>query len=125
MPNVNKGPSMSEDNTDTQARLAADRTVFAAERTYAAWVRTGLAALASGVGAKALLTGVVPTWLGQLTGTLLVLFSAFCFVAAVWRELVVVNPRPDAPRIPSLLFFLMNGMLAITSIAALVGMWLR
>src|SRR5262249_5279874 len=62
------------------------RTVFAAERTYAAWVRTGLLAMASGIGAKALLSGVVPEWLIVATGSVLVLFSAFCFGAAVWRH---------------------------------------
>jgi len=60
--------------------------VFAAERTYAAWVRTALAALASGVGARALLEDVLPLWLAQITGTVLILFAAFCLCAAVWRE---------------------------------------
>jgi uncharacterized membrane protein YidH (DUF202 family) len=65
----------------------ADRTVFAAERTYAAWVRTGLLAMASGIGAKALLEELLPQWLIIATGSVLVLFSAFCFGAAVWRHL--------------------------------------
>ena len=72
---------------DRRTELAANRTVLAAERTYAAWVRTGLAALASGVGAQALLEDVIPGWLTKPTGSALVLFSAFCFLAAVWREL--------------------------------------
>lgn len=71
---------------DRRTRLAADRTVFAAERTYAAWVRTGLAALASGVGAKKLLEGVIPAWGVLAVGTVLVLFSSFCFRAAIWRR---------------------------------------
>ena len=80
-----------EDSAARTTELAADRTVFAAERTYAAWVRTGLMALASGIGAKALLSGVIPHWLIIATGTVLVLFSAFCFGAAVWRHL---EPSP-------------------------------
>lgn len=72
-----------EDSADRRTTLAANRTVFAAERTYAAWVRTALVALASGVGAKATLRGVVPEWVIILAGTVLVLFSAFCFGAAV------------------------------------------
>ena len=73
------------DSADRRTELAADRTILAGERTYAAWVRTGLAALASGIGARALLKDVVFPWLATATGTMLILFSAFCFVAAVLR----------------------------------------
>jgi uncharacterized membrane protein YidH (DUF202 family) len=76
-----------EDSADRRTELAADRTVFAAERTYAAWVRTGLVAMASGIGAKALLMGVLPQWLIIATGSILILFSVFCFGAGVWRHL--------------------------------------
>src|SRR3954468_673725 len=91
-----------QDSADRRTLLAADRTVFAAERTYAAWVRTGLAALASGIGAKQLLTDIVADWAVQATGTVLVLFSAFAFAAAVWRELCPgpPPPQPDVRRIP-------------------------
>ena len=76
----------TKDSADRRTELAADRTVFAAERTYAAWwVRTGLVALASGIGARKLLEGLVPGWMITATGTALILFSAFCFVAGVWR----------------------------------------
>src|SRR5262249_23570119 len=68
-----------EDGADRRTQLAADRTVLAAERTYGAWVRTGLIALASGLGAKAGLAGVVPEWMILANGSVLVLFSAFCF----------------------------------------------
>ena len=85
-----------EDSADRTTELAADRTVFAAERTYAAWVRTGLFALASGVGAKALLSELVPQWMIFATGSVLVLFSAFCFGAAVWR-----HRDPGVPPPPS------------------------
>src|SRR5215207_1194133 len=93
---------VTKDSADRRTELAADRTVFAAERTYAAWVRTGLASLASGIGAKKLLEGVVPNWMIVSTGTLLVLFSAFCFAAAVWRQVFVGAPPPipDVRRIP-------------------------
>lgn len=83
------------ESADRRTILAADRTVFAAERTYAAWMRTGLAALASGVGARALLEDVVAPWIARGTATILILFSGFCFVAAVWREL-----WPGAPPAP-------------------------
>ena len=110
---------------DRRTELAANRTVLAAERTYAAWVRTGLAALASGVGAQALLEEVIPAWLTKPTGSALVLFSAFCFLAAVWRELRpgARPPRPDTQRMPPVLLIAINGFLSFVSLAALVGIW--
>jgi putative membrane protein len=115
------------DSADRRTELAADRTAFAAERTYAAWVRTGLAALASGVGAKELLTGILPEFGLVLAGTVLELFSAFCFVAAVWRETSpgVPPPRPDTRRIPRWILFTVNGFLALVSLAALVSIWIH
>ena len=113
------------DSADRRTELAADRTVLAAERTYAAWVRTGLAALASGIGARALLDKIVPNWLIGVTGSVLILFSGFCFVAAVWRQMSKVRPpRPDTPRIPAALLVAVNGFLLIVSFAALIGIWL-
>jgi inner membrane protein YidH len=85
----------STDSADRPTELAADRTVPAAERTYAAWVRTGVAALAAGVGAKKVLGGVLPDWAVMITGSVRVLFGAFCFVAGVWRELWPGAPPPE------------------------------
>lgn len=111
------------DSADHRTELAADRTVLAAERTYAAWMRTGLAALASGIGARALLDGVVADWLIVSTGCLIVLFGGFCFVAAVWRELLPdIRPRPAMRRLPAWLFISVNGFLVLVSIAAFVGL---
>jgi putative membrane protein len=114
-------------SADRRTELAANRTVFAAERTYAAWVRTGLAALAAGVGASALLEGVVPDWLIRPAGSVLVLFSGFCFLAAVWRELRpgAAPPKPDARKIPPALLLALNGFLTFVSLAALVGVWMQ
>lgn len=113
------------DRADRRTELAADRTIFAAERTYAAWVRTGLAALASGVGAKALLEDVVEPWLASATASMLTLFSALCFIAAVWRELDpgAPPPHPDIRRLPPWLLISVNGFLVLVSLAALVGIW--
>lgn len=113
------------DSADRRTQLAADRTVFAAERTYAAWVRTGLAGLASGVGAKKLLEGVVPEWMIWGVGTVLVAFSAFCFGAAVWRQLFAgpPPPHPDTPRIPPAMLIGVNGFLILVALSALVGIW--
>jgi putative membrane protein len=112
-----------EDSADRRTVLAADRTIMAAERTYAAWVRTGLLALASGIGAKKVLAGLMPDWLITANGSVLVLFSAFCFVAAVWRQ---INPgppppAPDVPRLRPWLLIAVNGFLALVSLAALFG----
>lgn len=113
------------DSADRRTELAADRTILAAERTYAAWVRTGLAALASGVGARALLGTLLPAWFGSLTGSVLVLFSVFCFIAAVWRQLhpAAPPPEPDTHRLPPALLIALNGFLVIVGLAALVGIW--
>lgn len=114
------------DSADRRTEFAADRTMLAAERTYAAWVRTGLTALASGVGARALLDGVVENWLILATGSVLILFSGFCFVAAVWRQMMAVAPpRPDVRRLPAWLLIILTTFLVLVSLAALVGIWLQ
>ncbi|MGA1834337.1 DUF202 domain-containing protein [Rhizobium wenxiniae] len=110
---------------DRRTVLAADRTIYAAERTYAAWMRTGLTALASGIGAKALLADVVPEFLIVATGTILVLFSAFCFIVAVLREFRPgpPPPEPDVRKIPSMLLLVVSGFLVMVSVATLLGVW--
>jgi putative membrane protein len=114
------------DSADRRTELAADRTVLAAERTYAAWVRTGLAALASGVGASALLSHILPAWFGAVTGSTLIIFSAFCFGAAVWRQAMRISPprAPDAGRLPAQVLVALNGFLIVVALAALAGIWL-
>jgi putative membrane protein len=125
--NIQAASGQIAESADRSTQLAADRTIYAAERTYAAWVRTGLAALASGVGAKALLKGILPELGIRLAGSVLILFSVFCFLAAVWRELfpVVPPPIPDARRIPSLFLYLINAALAVVAMMALASIWMR
>ena len=55
----------------------------------------------------------------------LMLFSVFCFSAAVWRHLYPGPPPPvpDAARIHPALLILMNAFLSVVSIAALIGIW--
>ena len=112
------------DNAARTTQLAADRTVLAAERTYAAWVRTGLASLAAGVGSKALLHDVVVHPLPTVAGVMLVLFSGFCFVAAVWRELrpTLTAPAPDVRRLPRAVLVTVNGVLLLVSLCAAYGL---
>lgn len=116
----------TKDSADRRTELAADRTVFAAERTYAAWVRTGLVAMASGVGARKLLEGSVPHWMAFGAATALLLFSAFCFVAGVWRQVfsAAPPPNPDVPRIHPAILTCVNLFLAIVSLTAMVGLWI-
>ena len=100
--------------------------MLAAERTYAAWVRTGLVALAAGVGAKTSLGGVLPERAILANATLLVLFSGFCFAAAMWRELRPGHDSPrrsDVPRLPPALLLVVNGGLLLVSLGALLGIW--
>jgi putative membrane protein len=112
-----------KDSADRRTELAADRTVLAAERTYASWVQLGLGSLAAGIGAKKLLEGVVPEWMIILQGTLLVLFSVFCFGAAVWRQMTpgVPPPRPDVRRIPAYALITVNAFLALLALSALAA----
>jgi putative membrane protein len=60
-----------------------------------------------------------------VTGTALAFFSAFCFVAAVWREVrpKILNPVPHTQRLPAPLLLVMNGFLVLVSLAALGGIW--
>jgi putative membrane protein len=112
----------AKSSAERTTELAADRTALALERTYAAWVRTGLFALASGIGAPRLLNGVVPDWMGPTAAVILLAFSAFCFVAGVWRHLFQVqDPAPAVPRIPTNIFVVVNGFLALVAVAALCG----
>ncbi len=114
-----------EDSADRRTVLAGDRTVLAAERTYAAWVRTGLVGLASGIGAKKLLEGAVPDWMVLATGSVLILFAAFCFAAGVWRDIAPVKgaPRPRTRELPPALLVVVNGFLALVALTALIGLW--
>ena len=57
------------------------------------------------------------------TGSVLILFSGFCFVAAVWREMKGIAPRPDIPRLHPTLLLAVNGFLLLVVAAALIGVW--
>jgi putative membrane protein len=68
----------------------------------------------------------MPEWLIIAAGSVLLLFSAFCFVVGVWRNLNpgAPPPRPDARRLPPYLLVGVNGLLILVVAAALVGIWL-
>jgi putative membrane protein len=123
---IEKSTVRVEDSADRRTELAADRTVFAAERTYAAWVRTGLFALASGLGAKIALAGIIPEWLIMANGSVLVLFSVFCFVVAVLHPLQPgpPPPKPDVRGVPPMVLVAVNAVLILVSFASLIGLWI-
>lgn len=114
-----------EDSADRRTELASNRTALAAERTYSAWIRTGLFALASGAGAKGLLTGLMPAWIVLADSSALILFSIFCYLAAIWRfnNSGAARPNPDVPRIDARILIVMSGFLSVASLAALLGIW--
>lgn len=113
------------DSSDRRTRLASDRTLLAAERTYAAWVRTALASLAGGIGARALVKDILPGWVGQVSGSILIVFAGFCLVAAVWRELhgIPRHPGPDLKPVPRGFLIVMNVLMLLVALAALIGIW--
>jgi putative membrane protein len=77
------------------------------------------------VGAKKVLGGVMQEWAVLATGSVLVLFGAFCFVAAVWRELRAgaPPPQPDIRRLPRAALIGVNGFLVLVCLGALLGVW--
>jgi putative membrane protein len=81
----------------------------------------------SGVGANTLLSGAMADLLVRVAGTVLVLFSAFCFGAGVWRELRAADTLPKSHVMPiaRAILRIVNGALVLVSLAALVGIWLR
>jgi putative membrane protein len=55
----------------------------------------------------------------------LILFSVFCYLAAVWRfsNSGAVRPTPDVPRIDARILIAMSGFLSVVSAVALLGIW--
>ncbi|HYW63344.1 MAG TPA: DUF202 domain-containing protein [Bradyrhizobium sp.] len=114
-----------EDSADRRTELASNRTELAAERTYSAWIRTGLFSLASGAGAKGVLAGLMPMWVVLADASALIVFSIFCFCAAVWRMVNsgAARPAPDVRRIDYRILVAMSAFLSLVSAFALVGLW--
>jgi len=115
-----------EDSADRRTELASSRTALAAERTYSAWIRTGLFSLASGAGAKGVLTGLMPEWVVIADSSALIVFSIFCYCAAVWRfrNSGATRPKPDVRLIDARILIVMSGFLSLVSLAALIGIFL-
>jgi inner membrane protein YidH len=114
-----------EDSADRRTELASNRTALAADRTYSAWIRTGLLSLASGVGAKGAFAGLMPAWMILADSSALILFSVFCYLAAVccFNNSGAARPSPDVPRIDARILVAMSGFLSIVSAVALLGIW--
>ena len=57
-------------------------------------------------------------------GTVLALFSAFCFFAGIWREFFSAGPPPPQPDIkvlPRLVLIGVNSFLILVALAAVFG----
>ena len=121
----------AETTPDRRTEVAANRTAEAAERTRETAVRTTVAAQRTEAsadrrgGSEKTLGGVLPDWAVVLTGSVLVAFTAFCFIAAVWRELSpgAPPPQPDVRQLPRVLLFALNGFLALVALAVLFCVW--
>ena len=88
-------------------------------------MRTGLAALATGVGARAVLAEVLPLLLARLTASVLILFAAFCLVAAIWREFYTLpRDRVGLGVVPRWLLIPVNLFLMLVALAAMIGVWM-
>ena len=53
------------------------------------------------------------------------LFSIFCYLAAIWRfnNSGASRPNPDVPTIDARVLIGMSGFLSVVSAAALFGVW--
>ena len=67
----------------------------------------------------------LPELAGKAIASILVLFAAFCLVAAVWRQLQGIKPppHPDIRPIPNALLVPTNAVLLLVVVAALLGIW--
>jgi putative membrane protein len=116
----------TRDSAERRTELAADRNVFAARTDLCRLGAHRLAALASGVGAKAALKDIIPEYIVVPAGTVLALFSAFCFFAGIWREFFSAGPPPPQPDIkvlPRLVLIGVNSFLILVALAAVFGIW--
>ena len=68
---------------------------------------------------------MLPALVGEVSGSILILFAGFCLMAAVWRKLQGVprEPNPDIKPVPRALLIPVNFFLMLVALAALVGTW--
>lgn len=121
-------PTHPDDNDLAQTRtsLAEERTALAHERTYSAWLRTGIGALAAGIAVEKFLDGVLPPWNIRLVAMILILLSAFAFVAGSWRHGCPQEhlAKSGATRLPQGVVRLVGTALVLASVLALTGIWI-
>lgn len=119
---------------DEQERLIAQRedsertSVLANERTYAAWLRTGLTALAAGLGIEKFLGdgSVIPNEMIRTITLILIATSGFCFYLAAWRyqHVGIRMMSCHVSGAPIFLMVILSAFLVLTSVLALIGLWL-
>lgn len=112
-------------STESQARLAEDRTVLANERTYTAWIRTGLAALATGVAFEKFLVGTMPDWTVRTIAVILIVFSISAFFLAIWHytHLGLKLQHAEIKKLPIKSLIALTVSLCTASVLALVGLF--
>lgn len=121
----------SAPDRESRARLAEDRTeyagtVLANERTCSAWIRTGLAALAAGLAFVRFLGDELPAWIVHATAGILILCAIAAFGFAAWRYRNLDARIRDArvPSIPFPFILALTGLLVLTALLGLFGLWL-
>jgi putative membrane protein len=105
--------------------LASERTLLAAERTFSAWIRTGLAGVGGGLAVPRVLkfNSYEHLIVGQVIGTLLVIWGASIFIYAIihYRR-TCMRLRHQGPSKNSLRAMLL--MTAVLLIIAALILWI-
>jgi putative membrane protein len=115
-----------ERRSTLNAKLAAELTALAEQRTYTAWIFTGLGALATGIAINLMFAGLIPSWYGVTTGSALIIFSALCYIAAVWRSLQyrARSPVTEVRQAPAAMLIAVGAALIVIDLTILAAGWI-
>jgi putative membrane protein len=108
-----------------KTRAAFSRKAQAQQSTYVAWILTGVAALATGVALDLMFANIGCSGYGVATSSVLILYSGFCYVAAVWRilEQRVSSPLRAFRLFPSTKLITISAALIVIDLAVLTACW--
>jgi putative membrane protein len=119
-------PASSITHSDKQkTRAAFSRKAQAEQSTYIAWILTGVAALATGVAIDLMFANIGCSGYGVVTGSVLILYSGFCYVAAVWRSIEqhAVSPLRAFRLLPGAKLITISAALIVIDLAVLTACW--
>jgi len=118
---------MDEKHVTAHMESMERTSVLANERTYAAWLRTGLTAFAAALAMEKFLGGTIPSHFIRFCSMVFLAMSALCFFLAAWRYKHVENRMVSASvsGAPVSLLCVLSGLLMITSILAIFGLWIK